>query len=59
MASRGLPSDDKMVIASDRFFYPILTRIMDSFFRSPSNTTFLYFKKGFQKFLNMLKGDLT
>ena len=47
MASRGLPSDDKMVIASDRFFYPILTRIMDSFFRSPSNTTFLYFKKRF------------
>ena len=31
----------------DRFFYPILTRLMDSFSCSPFNTSFFLLKKGF------------
>ena len=48
-----------MVIARDGFFYPILTRIMDSC--SPLNTNVLHFilektlEKDLQKILNTLK----
>ena len=34
----------QMVIVRDRFFYPILTRIMDSFSCSPLNTSFYIWK---------------
>ena len=42
----------------DGFFYPTLTRIVDSFSCSPLNTSF-YVKKGYQKFLNTLRCDMT
>ena len=37
------------------FFYPILTRLIDSFSCSPFNT----FKKSFKKFPDMLRCDIT
>ena len=42
--SRGsrLASRGQTVIARDRFFYPVLTRIMDHFSCSPLNTAFSY-----------------
>ena len=48
------------VIARDGFFYPILTRIMDSFSCSPHNYSFILEKRGeyFQKILNTLRCDL-
>ena len=35
------------MILRDRFFYPILTKIIDSFSCPPLNAAFLYFKKRF------------
>ena len=47
------------VITRDDFFYPILARIMDSFFCSPLNTSFYIglHEKEFQKIPNTLRCD--
>ena len=46
LASRGLSSDGKSLIPRERFFYPILTRLMYSFSCSPLlNTIFHVIKR--------------
>ena len=49
-----------MVISKDGFFYPTLTRIMDTFSCSPLYTSFYIGKheKDFQKILNTLRCDI-
>ena len=49
-----------MVIARDGFFYPTLTRIMDSFSCSPLHTSFYVgkYEKDFEKILNSLRCDM-
>ena len=47
------------VIPRDRYFYPILTWLMDYFSCSRFKTAFSFSKKGFQKFLNTMRCDIT
>ena len=47
-----------MVIMRDGFFYPVLTKIMDSFSYIPLNTAVFFLKKGSQKLLNRLGCDI-
>ena len=60
MASRGLPSRViQTVIMRDRFFYPILTQIMKSFFAHRYIPHFVFENiKIFQKILKTLRCDI-
>ena len=57
LASPGLASDDKWWFQVADIYYPIITRVMDSFSCSPINTKF-YVSKGSQKFLNTLISNM-